>query len=154
MCSLVKSRLRGRQRQDNSSSPSALIIFLIWIGNEKMIFTMVEMMVLTIVSGQFDTHQTKMSVQFSGPEANSHHDKFPPWWESVRDDDGGNLSVTKSHHWRWWWWLWLIICKKCARTPPVFLQICPRERNSSHCFGHPVTRQIFVTFWEWTGSIS
>ena len=32
MCSLVKSRLRGRQRQDNSSSPSALmkIIFLIW----------------------------------------------------------------------------------------------------------------------------
>ena len=33
-----------------------------------------------------------------GPEANSHHDKFPPWWESVRDDDGGNLSVTKSHH--------------------------------------------------------
>ena len=24
--------------------------------------------------------------------------KFPTWWESVHDDDGGNLSVTKSHH--------------------------------------------------------
>ena len=33
-----------------------------------------------------------------GPEAYSRHDKFPLWWESVRDDDGGNLSVTKSHH--------------------------------------------------------
>ena len=95
-----------------------------------------------------------MTYDVMGPEANSHHDKFPPRWESVRDDDGGNLSVTKSHHWRWWWWLWIIICKKCARSPPVFLQIFPRQRNSSHCFGHPVTLQIFVTFWEWTGSIS
>ena len=33
-----------------------------------------------------------------GPEAYCHHDKFPPWWESVRDVDGGNLSVTKFHH--------------------------------------------------------
>ena len=33
-----------------------------------------------------------------GLEAHSHHDKFPPWWVFVRDDDGGNLSVTKSHH--------------------------------------------------------
>ena len=31
MCSLVKSRLRGRQRQDNSSSPSALIKIIFFI---------------------------------------------------------------------------------------------------------------------------
>ena len=29
-----------------------------------------------------------------GLEAYFHHHKFPLWWESVRDDDGGNLSVT------------------------------------------------------------
>ena len=33
-----------------------------------------------------------------GLQAHSHHDKFPPWWVFVRDDYGGNLSVTKSHH--------------------------------------------------------
>ena len=33
-----------------------------------------------------------------GYPAHSHHDKFPPWWDFVRDDDGGNLSVTKYHH--------------------------------------------------------
>ena len=33
-----------------------------------------------------------------GYPAHSHHDKFPPWWDFDRDDDGGNLSVTKSHH--------------------------------------------------------
>ena len=33
-----------------------------------------------------------------GLQAHSHHDKFPPWWDSDPDDDGGNLSVTKSHH--------------------------------------------------------
>ena len=33
-----------------------------------------------------------------GYPAHSHRDKFPPWWDFVRDDDGGNLSVTKSHH--------------------------------------------------------
>ena len=35
---------------------------------------------------------------YDGYPAHSHHDKFPPWWDFVRDDDGGNLSVTKSHH--------------------------------------------------------
>ena len=34
----------------------------------------------------------------NGLQAHSHHDKFPPWWDFVREDDGGNLSVTKSHH--------------------------------------------------------
>ena len=24
-----------------------------------------------------------------GPEAYSHHDKFPPWWESVHNGKGG-----------------------------------------------------------------
>ena len=33
-----------------------------------------------------------------GPEAYSHHEKFPPWCQSVRNDDGRSLSVTKSHH--------------------------------------------------------
>ena len=30
-----------------------------------------------------------------GYPANSHHDKFPPWWEFVRDDYGGILSPDK-----------------------------------------------------------
>ena len=34
----------------------------------------------------------------NGLQAHSHHDKFPPWWVFVRDDYGGNLSVTKSLH--------------------------------------------------------
>ena len=25
----------------------------------------------------------------------SHHDRFPPWWVFVRDDNGGNLSGDK-----------------------------------------------------------
>ena len=34
-----------------------------------------------------------MSLSFGLP-AYSHHDRFPPWWVFVRDDNGGNLSVT------------------------------------------------------------
>ena len=30
-----------------------------------------------------------------GLPAYSHHDKFPPWWVFVRDDNGGNLSGDK-----------------------------------------------------------
>ena len=30
-----------------------------------------------------------------GLPAYSHHDRFPPWWVFVRDDNGGNLSVDK-----------------------------------------------------------
>ena len=30
-----------------------------------------------------------------GYPAYSHHDKFPPWWVFVRDDNGGNLSGDK-----------------------------------------------------------
>ena len=33
-----------------------------------------------------------------GLPAYSHHDKIPPWWEYVSNDEGGNVSVTKSHH--------------------------------------------------------
>ena len=40
----------------------------------------------------------KMDNGDNGLQAHSHHDKFPPWWVFVRDDYGGNLSVTKSHH--------------------------------------------------------
>ena len=29
----------------------------------------------------------------AGPKAYSHHDKFPPWWESVHNDDGGNPTI-------------------------------------------------------------
>ena len=28
----------------------------------------------------------------------SHHDKIPPLWESVSNDKGGNVSVSKFHH--------------------------------------------------------
>ena len=50
-----------------------------------------------------DIHDDKDCVLFvpdplDGLPAYSHHDGFPPWWVFVRDDDGGNLSVTKSHH--------------------------------------------------------
>ena len=34
-----------------------------------------------------------------GYPANSHHDKKPPWWEFVSNEYGGNMPVTKSHHW-------------------------------------------------------
>ena len=30
-----------------------------------------------------------------GLEAYSHHDRFPPWWGFVRDDNDGNLSGDK-----------------------------------------------------------
>ena len=56
-----------------------------------------------------------------GLPAYSHHDRFPPWWVFVRDDNGGNLSGDKipplmmiiinhltqfnSSH---WWWLLII----------------------------------------------
>ena len=30
-----------------------------------------------------------------GYPAYSHHDRFPPWWVFVRDDNGGNLSGDK-----------------------------------------------------------
>ena len=31
----------------------------------------------------------------NGLPAYSHHDRFPPWWVFVRDDNGGNLSGDK-----------------------------------------------------------
>ena len=33
-----------------------------------------------------------------GLPAYSHHDKIPPWWEYVSNDEGGNVSLSKSHH--------------------------------------------------------
>ena len=33
-----------------------------------------------------------------GYPAYSHHDKIPPWWENVSNDEGGNVSVSKNHH--------------------------------------------------------
>ena len=33
-----------------------------------------------------------------GYPAYSHHDEVPPWWENVSNDEGGNVSVSKSHH--------------------------------------------------------
>ena len=33
-----------------------------------------------------------------GYPAYSHHDKIPPWWENVSNDEGGNVSVSKTHH--------------------------------------------------------
>ena len=33
-----------------------------------------------------------------GLPAYSHHDKIPPWWGNVSNDEGGNVSVSKTHH--------------------------------------------------------
>ena len=33
-----------------------------------------------------------------GYPAYSHHDEIPPWWGNVSNDEGGNLSVSKTHH--------------------------------------------------------
>ena len=32
-----------------------------------------------------------------GYPAYSHHDKVPPWWGNVSNDEGGNVSVSKTH---------------------------------------------------------
>ena len=39
----------------------------------------------------------RYTVLFGYP-AYSHHDKIPPWWENVSNDEGGNVSVSKNHH--------------------------------------------------------
>ena len=31
-----------------------------------------------------------------GYPAYSHHDKIPPWWGNVSNDEGGNVSVSNS----------------------------------------------------------
>ena len=36
-----------------------------------------------------------------GYPAYSHHDKIPPWWRNVSNDEGGNMSVSKIHHTPW-----------------------------------------------------
>ena len=33
-----------------------------------------------------------------GYPAYSHHDKIPPWWGIDSNDEGGNVSVSKTHH--------------------------------------------------------
>ena len=33
-----------------------------------------------------------------GYTAYSYHDKIPPWWGNVSNDEGGNVSVSKTHH--------------------------------------------------------
>ena len=43
-----------------------------------------------------------------GYPAYSHHDKIPPWWENVSNDEGGNVSVSKTHHTPWWIIFWSI----------------------------------------------
>ena len=37
-------------------------------------------------------------VDVFGYPAYSHHDKMPPWWGIVINDEGGNVSVSKTHH--------------------------------------------------------
>ena len=54
-----------------------------------------------------------------GYPAYSHHDKIPPWWGNVSNDEGGNVSVSKTHHTPWWIWFlgrkWKFSC-----TGPTF----------------------------------
>ena len=33
-----------------------------------------------------------------GYPAYSHHDKIPPWWGIVSNDEGGNVPVSQTHH--------------------------------------------------------
>ena len=33
-----------------------------------------------------------------GLPAYSHHDKIPPWWGNVNNDEGENVSLSKTHH--------------------------------------------------------
>ena len=33
-----------------------------------------------------------------GYPAYSHPDKIPPWWGNVSNDEGGTMSVSKTHH--------------------------------------------------------
>ena len=59
-----------------------------------MMMMLMTMMIVVPDSGKHDDGDN----DDGGLQAHSHHDKFPPWWGFVRDDYGGNLSVTKSHH--------------------------------------------------------
>ena len=43
-----------------------------------------------------------------GYPAYSHHDKIPPWWGIVSNDEGGNVPVSKTHHTPWWIIFWSI----------------------------------------------
>ena len=43
-----------------------------------------------------------------GYSAYSHHDKIPPWWGNVSNDEGGNVPVSKTHHTPWWIIFWSI----------------------------------------------
>ena len=33
-----------------------------------------------------------------GYTAYSHHDKIPPWWGNVNNDEGDNVSLSKTNH--------------------------------------------------------
>ena len=37
-------------------------------------------------------------VDLHGYPAYSHHDKIPPWWGNVSNNEGGDVSVSKTHH--------------------------------------------------------
>ena len=62
-----------------------------------------------------DRGPTKVLCFLQSPTS-SVEDLLPASWLETKNndvgiyphcnDDGGNLSVTKSHH--WWWWLWFI----------------------------------------------
>ena len=44
-----------------------------------------------------DDHHHDGDDDDGGYPAYSHHDKIPPWWENV-SNEGGNVSVSKTHH--------------------------------------------------------
>ena len=45
-----------------------------------------------------DNHDDDDGDDDVGYPAYSHHDKIPPWWGNVNNDEGGNMSVSKIHH--------------------------------------------------------
>ena len=57
-----------------------------------MLVKIVMLMYVDIVDGDGDDDDD------GGYPAYSHHDKIPPWWGNVSNDEGGNMSVSKIHH--------------------------------------------------------
>ena len=54
--------------------------------------------IIKMIIYEYDHYHPYCRVLHDYP-ANSHHDKNPPWREFVSNEYGGNMPVTKSHHW-------------------------------------------------------
>ena len=64
------------------------------VGQLVMVMIMVNILI-NVVMMIFKGTQATFLYDYDGLPAYSHHDRFPPWWVFVRDDNGGNLSSDK-----------------------------------------------------------